>query len=217
MDEIAEKIKLTEVMNDLGLKIKFSKVIATIAYWFIMLVFLMAATERLGIAAITDGIAAIVAYLPIILTALVVFVIGMLVATLVKKGVYSVTNSIGLSGAKAISNIVYYFLFILVVITALNQAGLDTELITTYLIMIMGSMLIAFAVAYGFASRNIVGNILSSYYGKSKFEIGQEIEIGNIKGTIEKMDNLSVIINSEGKKIVVPSQRFLNEEVTIIK
>jgi len=216
IDEIAEKIKLDEVGRGIGIKAPFSKVISSIAYWIIFLVFIVVATDYLEIASVSAGIKAVVAYIPTVITALIVFLIGMVVATLVKKAVYTVTNSIGLSGAQAISNIIYYLMAILVAITAMNQAGIETKLITTYLIMIMGSMLLAFAVAYGVASKDLVGNILSSYYGKDKFKVGQNVKIGEITGEIEKIDNLSVILKNSDKKIIVPSKRFLSEEVEIL-
>lgn len=216
LDELSDRIKLSEVLGNIGLRSPLSKIIASIVYWIILMVFIIVATDYLNVEAISSGIKSLIAYVPTIITALVVFLIGMLIATLVKKGVYSVTNSIGLSGAQAISNIVYYLLLVLVAITAMNQAGIETDLITTYLIMIMGSMLIAFAVAYGIASKDIVSNILSSYYGKAKFEVGAKIKIGEITGTIEKVDNMSVIIKDGDKKIVLPSKRLLNEKVEII-
>lgn len=216
IDQLAEKIKLEEVARGIGIKSPFSKVISSIVYWIIFLVFLIVAADYLEVASISAGIKTVIAYIPTVITALIVFLVGMVVSTIVKKAVYSITSSIGLSGAQAISNIVYYLMAILVGITAMNQAGIETKLITTYLIMIMGSMLLAFAVAYGVASKDLVGNILSSYYGKDKFKIGQKVKIGDITGEIEKIDNLSVILKNSDKKIIIPSKRFLSEEVQIL-
>ncbi|NND77056.1 MAG: mechanosensitive ion channel [Flavobacteriales bacterium] len=215
IDQLAEKMKLDEVLAQIGIRSPLSKIVSTIAYYIIFLMFLVVSTDYLGVESISSGIKIVMGYIPTLITSLVVFVVGLLLATIVKKSVYSVTNSIGLSGAQAISNIVYYLILVLVAVTAIDQAGVETSLIRTYLIMIMGSMLIAFAVGYGIASRNIVSNMLSSYYGKTKFSVGQKVKIGELSGEIEKIDNLSVVLKTGEKKIVVPSQRFLSEDVEI--
>ena len=216
LDALAERIKLDEVLSGIGIKAKISKILSSLFYWIILLVFIIVATDYLNIEAVSSGIKTIVAYVPTITTALIVFLMGMVVATLVKRAVYSVTSSIGLSGAQVISNIVYYLLAVLVGITAMNKAGIETDLISTYLIMIMGSMLLAFGVAYGIASKDLVGNILSSYYSKDKFKVGDMVRIGDVEGEIEKVDSMSIILNSGDKKVIVPSKRFLNEEVEIL-
>lgn len=216
IDQLAEKMKLDEVLAQIGIRSPLSKVISSLAYYLIFLMFIVVSTDYLGVESISSGIKLIMGYIPTMITALVVFVVGFLLATIVKKSVFSVTNSIGLSGAQAISNIVYYIILVLVAVTAMDQAGVETSLIRTYLVMIMGSMLVAFAVAYGIASRNIVSNMLSSYYGKNKFSVGQKVKIGELTGEIEKIDNMSVVLNSGEKKIVIPSQRFLSENVEIL-
>ena len=133
-----------------------------------------------------------------------------------KNMIYTAANSIGVSGSKAIANIVYYLLFIFIAITALNQAGVDTDIITSNITLILGSILLAFAISYGFASRNLVSNMLSSYYGKGKFTEGQRIRIGDEEGVIVRIDSISVTLQQEKQQLVFPSKRLVEEEVIIL-
>jgi hypothetical protein len=96
-----------------------------------MLLFITSAANVLGWEMLTDGISAFMAYLPTLGISLIIFIIGVYIADLVKNMVYTAADSIGVSGAKAIANIVYYLLFIFIAITALNQAGINTEIITS--------------------------------------------------------------------------------------
>ena len=220
-----EIIKLDDVLNKIGLdkmlaKIKdglsAAKILSKVVYYILMLLFVTSAAQVLGWDMITNGIASFISYIPTLSVALVIFVVGVYIAELIKNMIYTAANSIGVSGAKAIANIVYYLLFIFIAITALNQAGVDTDIITSNITLILGSLLLAFAISYGFASRNLVSNLLSSYYGKGKFAEGQRIKIGDSEGIIVKIDSISVTLQQKDQQMVFPSRRLVEEDVIIL-
>ena len=98
----------------------------------------------------------------------------------------------------------------------MNKAGIDTEVITSNIALILGSILLTFALAYGFAARNLVTNMLSSYYGKGKFTEGQSVRIGKTSGVIEKIYSISIaLITAEGRE-VIPSKILVEEQVAIL-
>jgi hypothetical protein len=217
LDQLSEKIGLHKIFNEMNLKVAISKILSEFVYWIVFLMFVISASESMGMTIISNGITALIAYLPQLLSALFIFVGGILVANLVKKSVIAATNSIGLSGSKVIGNIVFYVLAIFITITSLNQAGIDTSLITSNIVLVMGAILLAFGISYGFASRDILTNILSSFYSKERYTEGMVIKINNIEGTVVKVDTLSITIQAEKKKIVVPVKKLISETVEIIE
>lgn len=216
-DTMCEKIGVDKMLNKIKQDLSPAKVLSKVFYWLLMLLFVTSAANVLGWQMLTDGISAFIAYLPTLGIALVIFFIGVYVAELIKTMVYTAASSIGISGAKPIANIVYYLLFIFIAITALNQAGIDTEIITSNLTLIMGAILLAFAISYGFASRNIVSNMLSSFYSKGKFREGQRIKIGEVQGEIESIDSVSVTLNTDDGRMVFPSKQLVDEVVIIFE
>ncbi len=144
-DQMTEKIQLDKLLNKIKPELSASLILAKVFYWLLMLLFITSAANVLGWEMLTDGISAFMAYLPTLGISLIIFIIGVYIADLVKNMVYTAADSIGVSGAKAIANIVYYLLFIFIAITALNQAGINTEIITSNLTIILASILLAFA------------------------------------------------------------------------
>ncbi|MCH2199497.1 MAG: mechanosensitive ion channel [Flavobacteriales bacterium] len=216
-DTLIEKIGLDKMLSKLKKDLSGAYVLSRIFYWILMLLFITSAANVLGWQMLTDGIAAFMGYLPTLGISLIIFIIGVYVAELIKTMVYTAANSIGISGAKTIANIVYYLLFIFIAITALNQAGIDTDIITSNLTIILGSVLLAFALSYGIASRHIVTNMLSSFYSKGKFIEGQRIRMGEVEGTILTIDSVSVTIETADGNMVVPSKQLIEEQVLILK
>ena len=217
LDQFSEKIGLHKIFNEINLKVVISKLLSEFIYWLIFLMFVISASESMGMTIISNGINAIIAYLPQFLSALFIFVGGILVSNIVKKNVVSATNSIGLSGSKVIGGIVFYVLTIFITITALNQAGIDTSLITSNIVLVMGAILLAFGISYGFASRDILTNILSSFYSKERYTEGMVIKINNIEGTVVKVDTLAITIQTEGRKVVIPVKNLISETVEILE
>ncbi len=217
LDELTEKIGLHKIFNEMNLKVVISKMLAEFVYWIIFLMFVISASESMGMTIVSNGITSLIAYLPQLLSALFIFIAGILIANLVKKSVVAATNSIGLSGSKVIGGIVFYVLAIFITITALNQAGIDTSLITSNIVLVMGAILLAFGISYGFASRDILTNILSSFYSKERYTEGMVIKINDIKGTVVKVDTLAITIQAESKKIVIPVKKLISETVEIIE
>lgn len=216
-DAMLEKAGMDVMLNKIKPGLKASLILSKMIYWFVMLTFITAAADYIGFAMVTEGIAGFFAYLPTLLTAILFMFIGLYVAEMVKSVVYTAANSIGVSGAKAIGNIVYYLLAIVVVITGLGQAGLETQLIETNLHLIIGSILLAFAISYGLSSREITTNLLSSYYGKGKFKPGMKIRVNGKEGVIEKVDGISVTIDQGENSLVIPAKKLVESEVEIIK
>ncbi|NQX90702.1 MAG: mechanosensitive ion channel [Flavobacteriales bacterium] len=216
LDHILAKVKLDKLLAKIKSGLSPAKILAKIVYYLLMLLFITSASEVLGWTMITEGITAFIGYLPTLGVALVIFVIGVYIAELIQNMVYTAANSIGVSGAKAISNIVYYVLMIFVAVTALNQAQIDTDIITSNITLIIGSILIAFAISYGFASRDIVTNMLSSYYGKGKYQEGQRVRIGEVEGVIQKIDSLSITLKTKDGQEVIPSRKMIESQITIL-
>lgn len=215
-DELIKKVNLDVMLNKIKPGLSATEVLGKFLFWMIMLIFITAAADYIGLTMVTDAIGAFFEYLPTLLAALLVLIVGMYIADLVRNVVYTAANSIGISGAKAIASIVYYLLAIMIVVTSLKQAGIDTTMITTNISMILGAILLAFAISYGFSSRELVKNILSSYYGRGKYKEGMRIRVGDIEGVIEKVDSISVTINTGNKKVVLPSKTLVEEKIEII-
>jgi len=213
-DQLVEKLNIESLFIRLNIKVKPSAIIGKFVYWLIMLVFIISATEILGWKIVSTEISKLIEFLPKLLFALIFFIVGFYLSELLKKAVYSATNSAGISGAKAISSIVFYVLMVFISITSLNQAGVDTTLFTSNITLIIGGALLAFAIAYGFASRDILTNILASFYVRDKYKVGSKIRINEIQGVIENSDTLSItIVTDDNRKLVIPIKKLISEEV----
>lgn len=215
-NNLASKIKATEMLKKANISLKPSELISRFIYWIILLVVWTTAAETLGWTAVSEEISKLISYLPTLFSAVLFFIIGIFVVTFVRDFIHGATSSLGISSGKIIGTVVFYLLFIIVTLTALNQAGMDTSIITSNMMIIIGSVMFAGAISYGFASRTALTNILASFFMRKNFEIGQHIVIDELEGKIVKITNVSVIIEGKnGEKIVFPSNDLMTKVVRV--
>ncbi|QLG44940.1 mechanosensitive ion channel family protein [Costertonia aggregata] len=214
--------KLSDKINDAKLfgdesevKIDISKLIIGFIKGFLWLTFIIVASDVMGLDIISTEIANLLRYLPVLLSAIVIFMIGMFAAKLIKNALVNIFDSMGVGGSKIVSGIIYYIILIFVMVTALNQAGIDTAIITSNITMILGAFLLAFAIALGLGAREVVGDLLRTFYARKSYAIGDKIKTKKVEGTIEDIDSISVTIKTEKGKIVLPIKKLTENTVEI--
>ena len=140
--------------------------------------------------------------------------VGLYIANFIKKAIRGLFESFDLAGDRAISNLVFYVIIITITITALNQAGIDTDIITNNLTIILGAILLTVAIGFGFGSREVIKSLLFSFYSKKNFEVGQIISLDDITGKIVSIDNICVSIKVDEDVIVIPIKELVDTRVT---
>ena len=100
-------------------------------------------------------------------------------------------------------------------ITALNQAGIDTNVITNNVTIILAAFLAAIAIGFGLGSKEIVGDLLRSFYTRKNYEVGQKIHLNNVTGTIESIDNITMTLKTAKGKTVVPIRDITQNQIDI--
>lgn len=216
-DVLAKKIKATELLEKANISRSPSEVIGTFVYWIVLLLVIISASDALGWTVVSQEVSKLLGLLPNVLVAIVLFVVGFHIASFVRDFIKGAASSLNLGTGKLISGFVFYLLLVIISLTALNQAGVDTSIITNNLMLILGAILAAAAISYGIASKDVLSNILAGFFSRRTFQAGQTIEIGGVRGKIVAATNISVTIQSDDKeKVVIPTHQLITNKVKII-
>ncbi|GAB4395948.1 MAG: hypothetical protein OHK0053_07890 [Microscillaceae bacterium] len=216
-DRLIEKPPLSEYFAQANLKAKPSEWVRKLVYWTVYLLFIVIAAETLGLEVVSTEISKLISYLPRLFAALLIFGIGVYIISFVRDFIRAATATLSMSAGKFISGFVFYILLIILGLTTLKQAGMDTDIITTNLTLIMGAIFFSFALGYGFASRDILSNILATFFSRRVFQLGQTIEVANVKGKIIEISSISVRLQTDEGEVIVPSNLLIKNKVKILK
>ncbi|WP_020597100.1 mechanosensitive ion channel family protein [Spirosoma panaciterrae] len=214
-DKIGNRLNEISIIKQLKTEIKLSEIIAKVLYYFILLVFIKASTEKLGVGAITEMVSSLINFIPKLIAAAIMLQVGVLIADALRGAVINVCQSFNIASGRLLSMIVFIFFLIVTVISALGQAGINTELLESSFNLIIGGVIFAFAIGYGIASRDLMANIISSFYTKNKYKEGQIIQIDDAKGEIIKVDTLSLTLRTGQTTTVIPLQTLQMKKVEV--
>ncbi|NND34963.1 MAG: mechanosensitive ion channel [Saprospiraceae bacterium] len=216
IDAFADRIKANELLERANITRKPSELIARFIYWLLMLLVIMTAADTVGWTAVTQEISKLIAWLPSLLAAIVFFIVGMYLAGFVRDIIRGATASLGIGTGRLVSQFIFYLLAVVVTITSLDQGGLDTSVLQSNLLLIIGSILLAAAISYGWASREILTNLLSTTFGKRTIKVGQKINFNGNKGEVINISSINVILRLEdNSKLVVPASQLINQPYII--
>ncbi len=202
IDILAEKLQEIDIFKNVS--IKPTIIVVKVVKWILLLLMLIIISDILGLQMLTDGIASFIGYLPRLFSAIAILMIGIYIANIIKNAIQSLFKSLDLGGSNVIGSIVFFAIVVIVAITALNQAGIDTEMITSNLTLILGSLLLAFTIAFGLGSKEIVQRLLFGFYSRKNLNVGEKIKIGGIEGTIEAIDNIYLTLITDDGKFIFP-------------
>ncbi len=215
VDKLSQKITETRLLGDKEIKVDLSKIILGATKLLLVLLFTVIISEILGLQAISDGIVSIFGYLPTLLSAVFILAGGFYLAAMVKKATLKLLDTMGVGGSKFISSTLFYLIAFFVSITALNQAGIDTQIITNNFTVILGAFLFAAALGFGLGSREVFSDVLKMFYARKTYMVGDTIAIGDLEGTIESIDNISITLTTKKGKVVVPIKDVVSQRVTL--
>ncbi|MFM8891918.1 MAG: mechanosensitive ion channel family protein [Planctomycetia bacterium] len=213
----AEKSGLAKSMHDVGIRRPMPTIVGGIVFWLLMSVFVMAAFSILGLESVSLAMKEVVNYIPKVLVATVVVVVGLLAATFVRGVVATSADRVGLSYAEYLAGGCYWVLSILTFIAAFNQLGIQFALLEKLILIGSAGLSAGFALAFGLGGRDVMAGILSGYYVRQRLQAGDTVSVAGFEGTVREVGPVATIIETREGGLVsrhsIPNSRMLQEAV----
>ena len=145
-----------------------SAIVAEIVKWFIRLIAIQAAASILGLDQISQIINAILLWLPNLVVAIAILVIGALIARFVGSLVRGTTGQMGFSDPELLGNIAHYAILGFAVIAAIDQLGIAETVVNTLFIGAVALVVLAGGLAFGLGGQQTAAQITSGWYQKGR-------------------------------------------------
>lgn len=206
IDKASEKINLHKSLEKIGIKLKVSALFGVVFFWLVMLVFIIAASEVLNLGKITDTIDVFIHYLPHIIGAALIFILGLMVAQFLKNIIEGMSKQVSPAYSKVLSSVVHFIIVVLVSVLAINQLQLEIELINRIVEIVLISTGVVLALSFGLGTKDLSKSIISSLPLRDQIKQGSRLEFDNINGTVEQVGLINTIVLTEdGKKVHIPN------------
>jgi hypothetical protein len=137
-----------------------TEIIALLTYWIVVFLFILAGFSALEVTAVDKMIASLFSYLPHFLLAILVFVIGYLLAQFLSRALLIALVNAEVKYARFISGAVQILIIFLFVAMGIEQLGIARGVVVATFSIFFGGVILALAIAFGLGGKDIAKEIL---------------------------------------------------------
>ncbi|MDO8582167.1 MAG: hypothetical protein Q7S16_04825 [bacterium] len=153
IDKAVDALRISEVFERAGVHLNAPALFGWLVKWFLLIVTFLAAADVLQWTQLSEFLSTVVAYLPNVIIAAVILLIGTLVANFVSQIVHRSVEMTKFAGAEFLSGIAKWALLVFTFLAALNQLQIAEELIQSLFTAFVAMLAIAGGLAFGLGGK----------------------------------------------------------------
>lgn len=214
-DRLVSRTTLQVLLERLGTQKRMSELLGLLGFWLIFLLFLISASETVGLTILSDALTSVAYYLPRVGIAVLILVIGLMGANFIRELITMACRSAGVVQGPIVAQAFYVAAILLIVVTAINQLGINTTLLDNTIMLVVAGLIAGAALSFGLGARTAVANLIATHYLRSILHVGMDIRIGNIQGTVVAMTPVAVVVQTKEGRVIVPAAQFNDTSAVI--
>lgn len=184
-------------------------VISKLVFWLVLIFFIFAATKVLGWNVFSNWISVVLSYLPNIITGLLIIVLGLMLSSIARAAAVKAAVTAGYRYADFLGAVAQATVVISSAVIGIEQLGINIAFLTTSFVVAMGVLLSGLSLAFGLGAKPLMANIIGAQICRKHIQIGDYVSNGECTGFLIEISQTSIVIDSEGGRLTVPAQSFL--------
>lgn len=157
---------VTEALERAGTTLDPSTVLAKLVFWTVMLLVIVLGANALGVSAVSTLFAELLAYIPNVIAAVVVLVLGIVLGEFVKDLVLASAGN--LPAAPTLARAGKAAVILLAVFMGLEQLDIAQDIVLVFFIAVVGAAALAAGIAFGLGGRDIAARIARDWYERTR-------------------------------------------------
>jgi small-conductance mechanosensitive channel len=210
LDSLAERTGAAGSLRQLGYDGGPSRLLGLVLFWAVLVTGVAGALSILGLSSLDQAMGQIVNLSGRALVALVILIAGVMAAGWLAELVARGSENVGLRGSNVFRRAVFVTVVVIAGLVAAGQLGLETSVLVLLAIVMLATVGLVAALVLGQGLVPLSGNIAAGRYVQEDINVGDEISVDGIEGTVEELGYAAVILRSEdGYLYRVPNRTLL--------
>ena len=165
-NKVAQAGGLTDAMERAGTRLDPVHAIGKLLFWLVMLVVILLSATALGLESINQMFGMMLSYIPTIIAALIIVILGMIVGEFVRAVVLASAGNV--EGVPTLAKVAKTAVILIAIFMALQQVGVAGDIVTSAFTLILGAVALAFGLAFGLGNRELAGEITRRWYEEGR-------------------------------------------------
>jgi len=167
-DQVTDRAGITAMLQRAGSKMDGARLLGTIAFWWIFLMFIVNALDALGLPTITAYLNLLVGYIPRLFVAFLIVVAGALIANVVAGAVRGATAETGTTTSGLLGTLARWFILLFALLAAVTELDIAQSMIFILFASAMGMVALAGGLAFGLGGRETAAQIVNNWYSRNQ-------------------------------------------------
>ncbi|MFC1822641.1 hypothetical protein ACFL9T_08035 [Thermodesulfobacteriota bacterium] len=167
-DTAAEKTGVKAFLDKGNIIKAPSEILGALSYWFAMILVMIASLDALGLPIVSDMLNSIFLYIPNVVAAIIVLILGFLFGNLLSAVVRTAASNAGLAAAEGLGKIALYSIIVFSSAIALIQLGIGEEIVASAFGLVFGALALAFGLAFGLGGKDVAAVYLKRWLEEKK-------------------------------------------------
>ena len=163
---LTEKAGIDGFLKQGGIKTGMAGVLGLLGYWLVILMTLMVAFNSLGLTYVTDLVSQVVLFIPKVVVGVLILAIGLYFARFISQTVSAYSKNVGMEDAELLGRIAQYAIMVFVVLVALDQVNVVTDIIRQAFMILLAGVVLALALAFGIGGQKAAADLLARWWPK---------------------------------------------------
>jgi hypothetical protein len=215
LNKAAERTGVSSFLTKAGFTHEISWIVGRLVFWTLMLVFLLSASETLHLNALAETLQVVVAFVPNLLVAVLVLVLGAFLARIIGRLARGAAAEGGIGYAVFLEKAVNAVVLIAVIIIATSQLKIQSDVLEIAFGIALGACGLVVALTLGLGTRRIAQSITCGVYVRRSFKIGQSIKVEGEEGEIVEFGPVNTVIQTSKGLVSLPNSFLIDGVVRI--
>jgi len=215
VDRASARTGVSEVLARSGIGLTLSDVIARLLFWLLLLTFVVSAVEMIGLDSVSGSLDRLIAFIPRVIGACLIVVVGLALGRFVSGLAASTFSAAGFANGARAGSIVQAGLGTLVALVALEQLGVETEILVGPLSVLLGAAAFSAGLCFALGARPIVTHILAGHFVRQSLPRDAYVQIGERRGVVQRVGSTETWLRDGDHVFSVPNGQIL--EAVIIR
>ena len=193
------------------------RIVGTVVFWIVLLFFVTAATQVLGLTTFTAWLGRLLDYLPTLAAGTLIIAAGLLLSRFIGDLVFATARSLATAQRTALARLAQGATLAAAILVGADQLGIRVTWLAVLTLIVVGCLLGGVALAVGLGARRFIANLIGAHYLKQSFQLGETIRVLGHEGRILAVTASTVVIETNEGRVSIPAGVFHDDTIVLVR
>ena len=168
LDRLSDRLGVSAFLARGDIRHTVAEILATVIYWLVLIFSLQVLGLTLGLNSVAAFFGQILAYIPRLIIALVIFSVGIGIGFFFGGAVQLAASNAGFPASRPLGATVKALISFFALVMALEELQIATSLLVSTMQIVIAAVAFALALAFGLGCKDLAGNAVQTWLKKAR-------------------------------------------------